>query len=77
MGDFKTIDYDRDGPRGTGISKHTCNVCVDGPREKLRGPKGLKKGFLGRGQGDAGKAQRESKCYVLESFDLGSEVCSD
>ena len=55
------MDYDRDRPRCTGISKHTCNVCVDGPREKLRGPKGLKKGFLGRGQGMLAKPKEREQ----------------
>ena len=79
----KSMDYDRDGPGVTGFL-NTCNVRVGGPRGKLRGPKGLKKGFLvqpgaygAEDGGDVGKVQGDNECSVFESSDSGSKVCSD
>ena len=79
------MDYDHDGPGVLGISKHTCNIRVGGPRGKLRGPKGIKeKGFLvqpgaygAEDRDDAGNAQGERECLVFESSDSDWEVCSN
>ena len=70
----KSMDYDRDRPRCTGISKHTCNVRVGGPRGKLRGPKGLKKEFLvqprayGAEDGDDWQSPRRERVLCFLKF---------